>query len=852
MTDKTISVEIHYVDETERAKARKVLEDVGGKSITNYDGFISSLVEHSALENVANCGLFAILGDDVDATPSAVLASEEGQVGKYFPESVLKGQMVELVDSFRSLSAHVKLVPADHDEEIPLCEEGSGDICTKSVHTLEKLEYLSEPRVESDPRLDGFNYERLGSSTRTLPELDELLPNDAYLVRLAGALTAQRRDTLANLNVELKNRRPLDTYTALLNSDQLSNLEVLDFVRAVKRYDLADTLSTEFQESLAAANKTTDGKVTFQNQEPQTFEITLHSESYLYKVASLVQASTGEKILGVSGCHFWFTARLDSPVLSVLANFPEVAQISPYEVPILFCDCVRKLVGVEKVSSQESPPSSLDGDGEVVGVLDTGVDQYNPDFISQNLDAYGFFNGEDYDGHGTHVAGIIAGTGASSGRKFRGMAPGAKLISVGICTKEGKVDIAPYEVEVELKKLHYKGVRIFNLSWGDSTRGYDAHAWVVDEFVRQNPDALVVIAAGNWGKAPDGYHKLGTLGSPANAKNAITVGASSTDRIDETRWGTRYPDKFPYPPASEETVGGNADSIAPFSSRGPTFYGRIKPDLLAPGTGIVAPLASQSYFDPLDFEDPDFKGPNFKDLDFKAYTKQCGTSMSSPAVAGAAALLRQHLRVKWGVNPSAALLKALLIASCKRVPEVKHSQEGDSKAGFPDFDQGHGRVDLRNIIPHEGTPENYRTVGVDVANGSEDGLTSGEPYGSVGKTTHLYKIKTPVTVTSRLKIVLAFTDLPGDYPQNNLNLLVSESSGSGWAGNNGHHFGDTTDCTEPTNHDCKNTIEQVCVHKPKPDTVYTIKVTAQSTIVSEQGYALAVCGQMQEHNLKEL
>ena len=840
MTDKTISVEIHYMDETERAKARKVLEDVGGKSITNYDGFISSLVRHSALENVASCGLFVTLGDDVDTTPSATLLSEDDQVGKYFPESVLKGQMVELVDSFRSLSVHVKLVPADHDEEIPLCEEGSGDICTKSVHTLEKLEYLSEPRVESDPQLDGFIYEKLGSSTHTLPEPDELLPCDAYLVRLAGALTTQRRDTLANLNVELKNRRPLDTYTVLLSSDQLSNVRALDFVRAVKRYSLADTLSKAFQERLSVAVQTTDGKVTFLNQEPQTFEVTLHSESYLYKVIGLIQASTGEKILEASGCFFWFAAKLDSPVLSALANLPEVAQISPYKAPILFCDRVRELIGVEEVSSLTSPFDPLDGNGEVVGVLDSGIDQNHPDLSGRILEAVGFREGtvDDFTGHGTHVAGIIAGTGASSDGKFRGMAPGAKLISVGIFAPSGFTVESPIDLGTLLRIPYDKGARIINLSWGAALSGaYESGARGIDEFVRQHPDTLVVIAAGNSGSG------LGTLGSPASAKSAITVGASETDRTNPTSLSTDRPTESHIPLASGETIDGNPDSIARFSSRGPTTYESIKPDLLAPGTEVFAPRASQSLSDA-----PAYPG-------FEAYTKKSGTSMSSPAVAGAAALLRQHIQGMGEANPSAALLRALLIASCRRVPAWwERTQEVIDEIGFPDFDQGHGRVDLRTIIPHEDTPVNYRTVWVDVANGSEKGLTSGQIFGSGGKTARSYEVTTPATVTSqsRLKIVLAYTDLPGAYPQNNLNLQVTESHGSRWAGNHDHHFKDTIDYPGLTNFDRSNTIEQVCVHEPKPDTVYTIKVTAQSTIVSKQGYALVACGQMKEHDLNEL
>ena len=819
MTDKMIPVEVHYMDKTERAKARQVLEDVGGELITNYDGFISGLVKRGAFKSVANCGLFVTLGEDVDVTPSPALASVADQVGEYFPQSVLKGQMVELVDSFRSLSAHVKLVPANHDEEVPLCDEDSGDICTKSIHTLEKLEYLNEPRAEPDPQLDGFNYERLGSSTHVLLENDELLPYDAYLVRLAGALTAQRRGTLANLNVELKNRRPLDTYTALLNGDQLSNLKALDFVQAVKRYSLADTLTTSFQERLAAAAQTVDGKVTFQDQEPLTFEVTLHSESHLYKVTSLIQASTGEKILEASGCHFWFTVKLGSPVLSALANLPEIAQISPYEAPTIFCDLVRELVGVEKVSPQPQPLDFLDGDGEVVGVIDTGVDRNHFDLSSQISEVHRVemrgFTTDDLHGHGTHVAGTIAGTGDDSDGKFRGMAPEAKLISVGASKNgSGRIGFLPSGFKVWLKKLRGMDARIINLSWG-SKPGYGAFAQDVDEFVYQHPDTLVVIAAGNSGPEP------GTVGSPADAKNVIAVGSSTSGRSD---------------PAHPTVPRLQADLIADSSSRGPALYKAIKPDLLAPGTFVVAPRASRSA---IDF----YPG-------FETYTCISGTSMASPAVAGAAALLRQHIRVTGVSDPSAALLKALLIASCEQV-----SESPTNMVGFPDFDQGHGRIDLRNIIPHNGTLPNYRAVWVDVANDSEEALTSHQPVDSENKTTHLYKITTPTIVTpqSRLKIVLAFIDSPGAHPQNNLNLQVTESGGSSrWAGNHDHHLTDTTDNPGSMSPDLINTVEQVCVRAPRPDTVYTIKVTAQDTPYPKQGYALAVCGQMEEQSLIRL
>ena len=567
--------------------------------------------------------------------------------------------------------------------------------------------------------------------------------------------------------------------------------------------------------------KTVDGKVTFQDQEPRTFEVTLHSESHLYKVVSLIQASTGKKILEASGCHFWFTAKLDSPVLSALANLPEIAQISPYEAPTIFCDFVRELVGVEKVSPQPPPLAFLDGDGEVVGVIDTGVDRNHFDLSSQISEAcqVSGATADDFNGHGTHVAGIIAGTGTNSGGRFRGMAPKAKLISVG-ASKDGRgwISFLPAGFKVWLKKLRGMDARIINLSWG-SKPGYGAFAQDVDEFVYQYPDTLVVIAAGNSGSGP------GTVGSPASAKNVIAVGSSTSGRA------------APGDPTAPHLP---ADSIADSSSRGPAHNKAIKPDLLAPGTFVVAPRASRSNIDSY---------PVY--LDFETYTCISGTSMASPAVAGAAALLRQHIRVTGVSDPSAALLKALLIASCKRVTVLPQA----NMVGFPDFDQGHGRIDLRNIISHDGTPVNYRTLWVDVANDSNDALTSGQLFDSEDKTTHLYEITTPTTVTtqSRLKIVLAFTDLPGAHPQNNLNLQVMENGGSLWVGNHDHHFADTTDNQDHPKPDLINTVEQVCVYEPKPDTLYTIKVTAQSTTDSaKQGYALAVCGQIKEHNLKEL
>ena len=837
MSDQMMPIEVHYANKEEMARAQQALQDVDAQEITAYDGYVVGLVERGTIEDVASSGLFVTPGYDIEEESSAGLASEVDQIGKYFPHSVLEGPQAELVERFRNLSAYVKLVPADQIEEISLRSVDSGQLQTKSVPVFEKLEQLSEPRIESDTRLDGFSYVGLERSAQMEPELEEQLPQDAYLVRLAGSLRPQWVERLAALGVELRIRRSLDTYTALLDSYQHSEVKALDFVRAVKRYGLSETLSKEFQQCLATASQGVGLEVTSQNQEPQTIEVTLHRGRDLEKVVGMIQASTGEKVEEAAWRQFRLKAKLDSPMLSALANLPEVAQISTYETPSLYCDRVRELIGVEKVASRPVPFGPLDGGGEVVGVLDSGIDESHTDLKDQIQEALTFRSGtaDDRIGHGTHVAGIIAGAGKSSGGRFRGVAPKAKLITVGIVAPNQKLDL-PVNLGELLKIPYDKGARIINLSWGRKLSGdYESGALSIDRFVREHPDALIVIAAGNEGKAPNGQHELSTLGSPASAKNALTVGASATDRPDPAVWGDRNPGNFPRPPASEEAVGGNADLTAAMSSRGPTDYQSIKPDLLAPGTLIIAPRAS---------------GGNGKAYPgFDAYTEKTGTSMACPAVAGAAALLRQHLRAAGEANPSAALLKSLLIASCKKVSAVQRPVNVMDQIGFPDFDQGHGRVDLRNIIPHDETPTNYRTVWVDVANGSDEGLTSGQLVDSADKTTHRYKVTMPAVVTSQLKIVLAFTDAPGAYPQNKLNLQVIESGGSRWAGNQDHHFTDTAVFPGLSNPDRSNTVEQVCVDAPKPDTVYIIKVTARNTLIPKQGYALAVCGQMKEKNI---
>lgn len=268
--------------------------------------------------------------------------------------------------------------------------------------------------------------------------------------------------------------------------------------------------------------------------------------------------------------------------------------------------------------------SGYTGKGVKVAVLDTGVDQTHPDLNGVEIAQKNFSeapDAKDRFGHGTHVASILAGSGAKSDGRYKGVAPDAKLLDGKVLADDGFGQIS--NIVAGMQWAVDQGAQIVNMSLGSpDTPGVDPMEAAI---ARLSGKALFVVAAGNEGDEPR------TLGSPGSAPAALTVGA-----VDKQ------------------------DQIADFSSRGPNLDGTPKPDITGPGVDITAALTTQS-------EEPSSEG----------YISQSGTSMASPHVAGAAALvLQQH--PGW----SGARLKALLTGSAKPNPLLNAHQ------------QGAGRVDL--------------------------------------------------------------------------------------------------------------------------------------------------------------
>jgi serine protease AprX len=310
----------------------------------------------------------------------------------------------------------------------------------------------------------------------------------------------------------------------------------------------------------------------------------------------------------------------------------------------------------------------LTGAGVTVAVIDSGITTWHDDLTSHSstLYPYGnqrvagfvdFVNGQlapyDDNGHGTHVAGIIAGNGYDSDGQKGGAAPDASLVSLKVLDANGNGTISTIIAALDWVLANHSAynIRVVNLSVGAAVH----ESYWTDPLtlaVKRVVDAgvVVVAAAGNFGKNSLGLPQYGGISAPANAPWVITVGASSTN-------GT--PDRAD-------------DTVATFSSRGPTYLDwAAKPDLVAPGTGTVSLSAPGSTFD---LTKPQFLLPGSIDTASLPYLSLSGTSMAAPVVSGAVALM---LQANPNLTPNA--VKAILQYTAQEYPGYDGLTQG---AGF--------------------------------------------------------------------------------------------------------------------------------------------------------------------------
>lgn len=299
----------------------------------------------------------------------------------------------------------------------------------------------------------------------------------------------------------------------------------------------------------------------------------------------------------------------------------------------------------------------LDGAGIGVATIDSGIaaghDDLPPgtvahwaDFVGGQANPY-----DDY-GHGTHVAGIIAGTGADSGGTRAGMAPGARLVVLKALDGGGHGVTSDVVAALDYAVANRRrfNIRVVNLSVAAGVyESYDTDP--LTQAARRAVDAgiVVIAAAGNYGAAPLGDAQWGGITAPGNAPWVLTVGASRGDRT------------------------------AAFSSRGPAAIDHAaKPDLVAPGVGIEAAAEAASALFSLH---PAARVWGTADTISQPYLRLNGTSMAAAVVTGAVALV---LQAEPTLAPNA--VKAILQFTATPV------------AGEVDNVQGAGRLNVRGAV----------------------------------------------------------------------------------------------------------------------------------------------------------
>jgi serine protease AprX len=337
------------------------------------------------------------------------------------------------------------------------------------------------------------------------------------------------------------------------------------------------------------------------------------------------------------------------------------------ELPEKYVGELKGIQGVETVENDAQITAQMDiarqtintiwaddrgvsGKGIGIAVVDTGVYPHN-DLVNKKNRIVGFkdFVGKkefpyDDNGHGTHVAGIICGDGYESNGKYKGVAIGSNIIGVKVLNKKGSGNISDVLAGIQwiLDNKKRFNIRIVNLSVGMKDIEGEKSALVRGVNAAWDNGLIVVTAAGNNGP------EEGTITTPGISRKVITVGSSD----------------------DAETVKIMEDLISDYSGRGPTKECIKKPDVVAPGSNIIACNTDKAY-------SPNDKYYPTKDI---GYTKKSGTSMATPMVSGCIALLLSKYPELTGKDIKLKL------------------KESTIDLGFSQAHQGWGLIDVKKLL----------------------------------------------------------------------------------------------------------------------------------------------------------
>jgi len=694
-----------------------------------------------------------------------------------------------------------------------------------------------------------------------------------YLLRLAGPPAPQWLRELGSHGARIRDSLANFTLLIAVLPENLDALTALPWVAEVTPYRPAMKVSPKVHSEptrfLGAEQLAHPARA-----DSQLVEVSVFPGESVEDVAAAVREAGGA-VLSEAGRTLVANA---SP--ADLAELPGVQAVLPYALPEFHNDRARLVLEVQEDNSAGG--IDLTGAGQIVAIADSGLDTGDPDTVHPDVrgrvagmvswptrltlapyvtDPPGSDDGpSDPDiGHGTHVTGSVLGNGAAARDANTtpvpsGVAPEAKVFFQAIGQRvhwKTEAEVAglprisdtwppaeaglhglPEDLGPLFEQAYRAGARIHTNSWGAPTAGlYTTKARTVDEFAWNNPDMLILFSAGNEGADDNGNGVVDpdSIGSPATAKNCLSIGAGENDRPAgstpppgrDTSWDrfTRSGVlRFPKMGAAGH-ISDNVDGLAAFSSRGPTDDGRIKPDLIAPGTNVLSMLSRAL---------PPNAVPLWGKLPLNhplrsAYCWSGGTSMATPLAAGAAALVREYLVRERQHHPTSALLKACLVNGAAA---MKGQFTGEIPAG-PNGANGFGRVDVAGAIGRDGR---HRML---FADEWMDAVQTGELV--------TYRLE-QLDPGRPLKITLVWTDAPSEPGNGDLvnKLYLQVQAEDGGPARDGD--------VQPFPH-ATNNVQQVVIDEPGTDPylirVWGVSVTRRSlrsvfSVEPHQDFALAV------------
>ncbi len=631
-----------------------------------------------------------------------------------------------------------------------------------------------------------------------------------YIMQFSGPVREDWLEEIKGLGASPRGYLAHDALVVSMDASAYSRVEGLGFVSWSGLYQPYYKISPALQLRLVQGGKVT---ALAQVYDPAKLESVLET---LRAMPLEIIAWGGDRWCGMA------VLRLPVEEIKEVAALPEVEWLDLYGRGSIPCAAehaagVSAVEGAAGESWRRGPrTASPTGSRETVAVADADwgypSDEPLPSWLAGRVAGRVSMGGEDRRWHDHGLATTLALLlGDALGERQPEVRP---LQVILYATGYGLgVPQMPVSVYGLLEDAYSRGARVFlsgSVPEGrESLTRYGTFSFLRDAFAWSRPDMLLVEPAGNEGTDVDGDGRVdpGSLLGGSCAKNAVSVGAcegptgGSVPAYRELDGA--FPGVFSNPPLGEDACAGHPRGMAAFSSRGPTDDGRIKPDLVAPGTGIpVLPPAGGEEKVLAGWSDG-------------AVLRACGTSLAAAFLAGQAAVLRGAVLLSTGRDPSAALLKALLVNGAEDLHPGQYGSEKPEVPPAPNPVEGWGRAD----------PSRTERLSWMRMVDDREGLRTGD----------VRVFRVTVDSVRELRVTLAWTDYPS-LPQsrmrlvNDLDLRVIGPGGESYYPNGRR------------SRDPLNNVERVVVDVGGRPGKYTVEVSAWNVPLAPQPYALVVQG----------